>query len=72
MPELKGDIVGQDPKDLTNVTCDICGHSINPKEKFIRLRTETLWSQSGVGLGVFVCKKCVIEKLDVNPDAFGG
>ena len=64
--------MGQDPTDLTNVTCDICGHQFSPKERFIRLKTETLWSMSGVGLGVFMCKGCVIEKLGVKPEAISG
>ncbi len=56
----------QDPKDLTNVTCDICVRRLGPKERFVRLKTETLWSMAGVGLGVMICRDCLIEKLGVN------
>jgi len=59
----------QDPKDLTIVTCDICNRRLSPKEKFARLQTQTLWSMSGVGLGVFICCDCLVEKFSVNPKA---
>jgi len=63
--------MGQNPKDLTDVKCDICGRPISPKERYVRLRTETLWSQSGVGLGVFICNKCMADKFGVKPEVFG-
>ncbi|HUU82293.1 MAG TPA: hypothetical protein VM243_02205 [Phycisphaerae bacterium] len=62
----------QDPKELTHVTCDICGRKLTPKEKFVRLRTETLWSMSGVGLGVFICCDCVVAKLGVDAKVMEG
>lgn len=62
--------MGQDPKDLTNVWCDGCGHRFAPKEKFVRLKTETLWSMAGVGLGVFICQGCLCSKLGIGAEAF--
>ena len=62
----------QDPKDLTNVTCDCCGRRLGPKEKFVRLKTETLWSMAGVGLGVLICRECLIEKMGIRSEALDG
>ncbi|MBE3088614.1 MAG: hypothetical protein IMZ71_05830 [Chloroflexi bacterium] len=64
--------MGQNPKDLTDVRCDVCDRQINPKERFVRLKTETLWSMSGVGLGVFICKDCIRAKLGVMEAPFNG
>ena len=64
--------MGQNPKCLTEVRCDVCQKLIEPKERFVRLNTMTLWSQSGVGLGVFICKKCMMEKFGVSEEPFNG
>lgn len=64
--------MGQNPKDLTDVRCDICERRLQPKERYVRLKTETLWSQSGVGLGVFICKDCLQSKLGVQGGPFHG
>jgi len=62
--------MAQNPKDLDDVTCDVCGRKITPKERFIRLQTETLWSLSGVGQGALICKDCMIERFGVNEQVF--
>lgn len=60
--------MGQDPKDLTLVTCDVtgCGKQLAPMEKHVRLQTWTLFSGSK-GAGVFICRPCLIEKFGIDP-----
>ena len=61
----------QNPHDLTDVTCDICGKQIHPMDRHVRWQTSTLYS-GPIGGGLFICPKCLIaigikaEALDVH------
>lgn len=57
----------QNPHDLTDVTCDICGKQIHPMDRFVRWQTQTLYS-GAIGTGLFICGAC-LQKLGVKAEA---
>ncbi len=60
--------MGQDPKDLTFVTCDICGKQIAKMDKHVRWQTYTLYS-GAIGQGVYICQRCLLERFAVKKEA---
>ncbi len=61
--------MAQNPKDLTDVTCDACGAKIHPMDRHVRLPTQTLFGGL-IGVGVFICAECLQKKLGIAPEVF--
>lgn len=61
----------QDPKNLTDIRCDVkaCGKRIKPKDRFLRLDIYTVYAGE-TGFGVMICKDCAISVLGLTQEAF--